>query len=191
MQRNREQQDVGGEEPVSDGDETRARQRLHEISIGDVEQQHANQRAGEEPLQIVDAAGDPHLIADRTHDVIGRQDREDVEPGPAQYGCFAGPGLVPAGPGRRGKSRRRLLRRRRLPYLVSLIDPRAPCVARKLTALCRTAGWVGQIPWRARAALRRVRSRRRARSARRPSSRRHRRRRSLRPAFRRIDVLRS
>src|SRR5207244_9290098 len=38
----------------------------------------------EQPLQIVDAARDAHLIADRPQDVVGGQDREDVEPGPAE-----------------------------------------------------------------------------------------------------------
>src|SRR4029079_18137619 len=93
MQRDREQQDVGGEEPVSDRDEPRARQRFHEKGVRNIEHQHADQRAVEKPLQIVDAPGAPHLVADRTHDVIRGEYREYVEPGPAQYGCFAGPDL--------------------------------------------------------------------------------------------------
>ena len=47
--------------------------------------------AGEQPLQIVDAARDPHLIADRPHDVIRREHREDVEPRPAERRDFGRP----------------------------------------------------------------------------------------------------
>ncbi len=93
VQRDREQQDVGGKEPISERDEPCARQRFNEKGVWNIEHQHANQRAGEKPLQIADAAGDPHLIADGAHDVIRGKNREYVEPGPAQYACFAGPDL--------------------------------------------------------------------------------------------------
>jgi hypothetical protein len=88
MQNDGEQQDICGEEPISDGDKARARQRLDEIGERHVEQQQPGERRCEQPLQIVDAARDAHLLADRPHDVIGRQNREDVEPCPGQRRHF-------------------------------------------------------------------------------------------------------
>ena len=39
--------------------------RLDQIGKRQIQQQHSDQRAGEQPLQIIDAARDPHLVADR------------------------------------------------------------------------------------------------------------------------------
>src|SRR5205814_6046491 len=58
-----------------------------------IEHHHADQRAGEQPWQIVDPAGDAHLVADRPHDVIGRQHREDVEPAPEEDRDLLGPDI--------------------------------------------------------------------------------------------------
>src|SRR5262249_49128203 len=78
-----EQYDIGGEEMVGDRNEAAAWQLLDEIGKRNVEQQHPGQCAEEQPLQIIDAARDPRLVRDRAHDVIGRQDREDIKPAPS------------------------------------------------------------------------------------------------------------
>ncbi len=88
-----EHQDVDGEEMIGDRNEPAAWQSRDEPGERQVQQQHAHQRGGEQPLQIIDAAGDAHLIADRPDDVIRRQDRENVEPAPADDGDFRRPDI--------------------------------------------------------------------------------------------------
>src|SRR5262249_18047738 len=83
-----EQHDIRGEEVIGYRDEAAARQLLDQIREWDVQQQHPDKRAGKQPLQIVDAAGDACLVADRPHDVVGGQYREDVEPAPAEHREF-------------------------------------------------------------------------------------------------------
>ena len=59
VKQRREQDDVEGEKPVGQRNEAPARQGLDEIGEGQVQHHHADERAGEQPLQIVDPAGDP------------------------------------------------------------------------------------------------------------------------------------
>src|ERR1043166_2689280 len=109
MQRDREHDDVEREETIGEGDKAAARQCLHEPRERHIHHQHADERAGEQPRQIVDAACETNLVADWAHDVVGRQHREDVEPAPRQRRQFLAahiddpaeqpvPGLAGAGP---------------------------------------------------------------------------------------------
>ena len=82
---------VTGEEAVGQRNELPARQQLHQRRERHVQHQHDDQRAGEQPGQIVHAAGDAHLVADRPQDVVGREHREDVEPAPAERGKLGRP----------------------------------------------------------------------------------------------------
>src|SRR5260370_37628449 len=83
----------------------RGRGRLHTVN--------AEQGPGEQPWQVVHTAGDAHLVADRPHDVIGRQHREDVEPAPEEGCDLLGPDIddpaqqpvEDAAPARRGAGR--------------------------------------------------------------------------------------
>ena len=84
MQRRAERQDGHGKEPVGQRNELPARQHLHQRRKRHVQHQHDDQRAGEQPWQIVHAARDAHLVADRPQDVVGREHRADVEPAPAE-----------------------------------------------------------------------------------------------------------
>ena len=127
MQGHGEQQDVGREEAVGERDEAAARQLLHEIGEGEIDEHHAGERAEEQPGQIFHAARDPHLIADRAHDVIGGQHRENVEPAPGNGAHFLGPHRdeplqqpVSGARGRRRDGGRRIDRGHRRPLMSRL-----------------------------------------------------------------------
>src|SRR5690606_3421115 len=46
------------------------------------------ERAGEQPREVLDAAGHTHLVADGSDDVVGGQDGEEVQPRPSERGNF-------------------------------------------------------------------------------------------------------
>ena len=79
-----EDQDRHGKETIGQWNELPARQHLHQRRKRDVQHDHDDERTGEQPLQIVDSARDPHLVADRPQDVVGGKDRRDIEPAPAE-----------------------------------------------------------------------------------------------------------
>src|SRR6478736_8427652 len=84
VQRRAEHQDGGSEETVGKRDELLARQKLHECRKRHVQDQHGDQRAREQPWQIIHPTGHTHLVADGTQDVVRGKDRENVEPTPAE-----------------------------------------------------------------------------------------------------------
>ena len=77
MQRHGKKQQVGGEETVADRDKFHSRQARHQRGERRIDGEHADERAGKQPLEIFDAAGDAHLVADGTENVIGKKHRED------------------------------------------------------------------------------------------------------------------
>ena len=84
MQNRDEKQQIGAEEAVRECDEADARQLGHQRREGWVHRDHAEQRAGEKPLEIIHAAGNAHLIANGTKNIIGRKYGEDIEPRPTE-----------------------------------------------------------------------------------------------------------
>src|SRR5215475_1043809 len=84
VQRRAERQDGESEETVGQRNELLARQKLHECGKRHVQDQHGDQRAREQPWQIIHPAGHAHLVADGTQDVVRGKDRENVEPAPAE-----------------------------------------------------------------------------------------------------------
>ena len=53
--------------------------------------QHDDEGGGEEPLQVLHAAGDAHLVAQRPQDVIAREQAEEVRERPEQRAHLLGP----------------------------------------------------------------------------------------------------
>jgi hypothetical protein len=82
VQKARKDEQIGKEKPVTYGDEFRPRQARHQRSKRRIDREHAKQRAGEKPRQILHSTGDAHLIADRTQNVIGEKYGKYVKPSP-------------------------------------------------------------------------------------------------------------
>src|SRR5690606_88701 len=74
------------EETVGPGDEAAPWQPRDERPEQRVAQYHARERAEEQPRQVRHAARNPQFVADRTDDVVRRQDAEEVQPRPGD-GC--------------------------------------------------------------------------------------------------------
>ena len=76
--------EVGDEEVIDERNEAAPRHARHQRAIAGHRRQHGEKRRGEEPLQVLDAAGDAHLVAQRPQDVIAREQAEEVGERPEQ-----------------------------------------------------------------------------------------------------------
>ncbi len=74
------EQEIGSKKSVADRDEFHSRQARHQRGKRRIDREHADERSGEQPLEIFDAAGDAHLVADGTENVIGKKYGEDKQP---------------------------------------------------------------------------------------------------------------
>jgi len=73
-QQHPEQNQVGDEEMVDDGNKLDPRQPGHQRAVERLCDEQAEKRSGKEPRQVFDTTGDAHLIAQRTqHVVAGKQ----------------------------------------------------------------------------------------------------------------------
>ena len=84
MQCHGKKQQIGSKETVADRDEFHSRQARHQRGERRIDGQHADERSGKQPLEIFDAAGDAHLVADGTENVIGKKYGEDKQPRPRE-----------------------------------------------------------------------------------------------------------
>src|SRR5690606_21556561 len=84
-----ETDEVQNEEAIGDGNEAAARQARYESRIERMQDQRADKSAGEEKGEVLHAARQSHLVADRAQDVIGGEDQEEISGGKNEGGDLA------------------------------------------------------------------------------------------------------
>ena len=83
-----EQRQIGDKEMIDDGNEARARQFRHQRTVERLRDQQGDEGGGKQPRQVLDAAGDAHLVAQRPQHVIAGEQREEIGERPQRRRAF-------------------------------------------------------------------------------------------------------
>ena len=73
---------------VDDGNKPDPRQPRHQRAVERLCDEQADKRGGEQPWQVFDAAGDAHLIAQRTQHIVAGKQREEISERPQRCRTF-------------------------------------------------------------------------------------------------------
>src|SRR5260221_9462207 len=81
-QQHPEQNQVGDEEMVDDGNKPDPRQSRHQRTVERLRDEQAEKRGREQPRQVFHATGHAHLVAQRTQHIVAGKQREATSEGP-------------------------------------------------------------------------------------------------------------
>ena len=164
-----------GQQQVHDRDHAVSADPGHHRTVRGDHRQHHHERAGEQPLHVVHAGLDPHLVAQGPDHVQAREQQHELDEGPGQPRAFSGPGIDQPGQHRARSAGPRWITRRcallvhgvSTPIRRSWLHSRNPgqehgvegqlwppcCIGEDFFTGCwERASWVGSDPWADRAA---------------------------------------
>ena len=92
-QQHPEDQDIGDKEAVDQRDKPFAREEGNDFAVERHGAQHGQEGGGEQPGQVADTALDAHLVAERTKNVIGGENAEEIRESKKKRAYFVRPNI--------------------------------------------------------------------------------------------------